>query len=984
MNLKLRKNLALAFTLIMLAFVSFAQEVKVDANDFIMSDAAQRSLDETGYIRCGSVEMDAFRKAKYPNMQTREEFENWLRPLMEAKRQEIELLSASASYMPPTINVPIIFHVITDGTMPSNISAAQIQEQIDQLNLDFNNMSGSAYPQAATADITFVPAVVDPAGNALAEIGVNRVTAYGAGPFPAGDFDVGGGGLEIKSTGWDYNLYANVWVAELTGGLLGYAQFPSNSTLPGLATDGGPSQNSGVVCGTGTIGSVASPGTAPPYNLGRTLTHEIGHWIGLRHIWGDGDCSVDDFCDDTPNASGSNFGCATGNDSCPADAGTDMVENYMDYSDDACMDTFTADQVLRILTVMDNADGLSNLGDSTTGTLDYSMLFANESMTDCAGGADPVFTFDYDAADTFTNTVNFTAASVPAGPTFAFSQNSANTDTNGITLTVSGATAGTYTITVTGTYGTEVKTKELTLTVYSAATAPTLTAPADGATDIIDHTMTWAADANAASYTVTVYSDAALTTVAEGPANVTDPTYTATTLMTETQYWWVVSSTNDCGTSANSGAFTFTTANIGCNTQNNNTQVAIPDNGGTADPATSTIDYTNGVTISDVNVTVNITHTWDADLTISLTSPAGTVVNLSVENGGSGDNYTSTIFDDDGADGAIGGGAAPFTGSFVPEQPLSTFNNEASLGVWTLTVSDSANLDPGTLDSWSLEICGSPLLDADGDGILDVDDNCPTVANADQADWNNNGIGDVCDDTDMDGIMDSDDNCIETPNAGQADWNGDGEGDACDDSDGDGIMDDVDNCVETANADQADWNNDGEGDVCDDTDGDGVVDASDNCIEEENADQADWNGNGIGDVCDDTDNDGIVDSEDNCIETANSDQADADNNGIGDVCDGVTPNDTITPNGDNINDTWGITNIDRYTQNGRTNTVKVFNRWGAKVYETSNYHNNSNNWNGESTEGGSGKLPVGSYYYIIELKEDSEVRTYDGWIYINY
>ena len=89
----------------------------------------------------------------------------------------------------------------------------------------------------------------------------------------------------------------------------------------------------GVVHLYSTIGSVANPfPNGAPYNLGRTMTHEVGHWLGLRHIWGDGACNVDDFCNDTPTSDASNFGCPTGHVSCNS---TDQIENYMDYSIDA-------------------------------------------------------------------------------------------------------------------------------------------------------------------------------------------------------------------------------------------------------------------------------------------------------------------------------------------------------------------------------------------------------------------------------------------------------------------------------------------------------------------------------------------------------------------------------------------------------------------------------------------------------------------------
>lgn len=197
------------------------------------------------------------------------------------------------------------------------------------------------------------------------------------------------------------------------------------------------------------------------------------------------------------------------------------------------------------------------------------------------------------------------------------------------------------------------------------------------------------------------------------------------------------------------------------------------------------------------------------------------------------------------------------------------------------------------------------LPDADDDGISDADDNCPNTANANQADTDADGIGDVCDavdgrDTDLDGVRDGADNCPSIPNAPQTDADGDGIGNACDpsddrDSDSDGVVNQTDNCPLIANADQADVDSDGLGDVCDerndtDSDADGIADVDDNCAAFPNADQADRDNDGVGDVCDFTDNrdrddDGVPDVEDNCAEFANPGQEDADQDGVGDACD---------------------------------------------------------------------------------------------------
>ena len=168
------------------------------------------------------------------------------------------------------------------------------------------------------------------------------------------------------------------------------------------------------------------------------------------------------------------------------------------------------------------------------------------------------------------------------------------------------------------------------------------------------------------------------------------------------------------------------------------------------------------------------------------------------------------------------------------------------------------------------------------------------MANPDQADTDNDGIGDACDsDNDNDGVDDTVDNCPGVANPDQSDTDNDGIGDACDsDNDNDGVDDTVDNCPGVANPDQSDTDNDGVGDACDsDNDNDGVADTVDNCPGVANPDQANMDEDGMGDVCDpDDDNDGVDDTVDNCPGVANPDQSDTDNDGIGDACDSDSGN----------------------------------------------------------------------------------------------
>lgn len=171
---------------------------------------------------------------------------------------------------------------------------------------------------------------------------------------------------------------------------------------------------------------------------------------------------------------------------------------------------------------------------------------------------------------------------------------------------------------------------------------------------------------------------------------------------------------------------------------------------------------------------------------------------------------------------------------------------------------------------------------------------------------------------------------------------------------------------------------DGLPDNCDpDDDNDGVLDTNDNCPRQANSNQADNDNDGLGDACDnDDDNDGILDGYDNCPFIFNPGQEDIDKDGVGDVCDTVEINvsQAITPDGDGINDTWFINNI----QNHPNNSVKVYNRWGDLIFSKRNYQND---WNGSYANNGSNTPDASSYYYQIDLDGNGSID-YDGWIYI--
>ncbi|MBI2486545.1 MAG: thrombospondin type 3 repeat-containing protein [Deltaproteobacteria bacterium] len=193
--------------------------------------------------------------------------------------------------------------------------------------------------------------------------------------------------------------------------------------------------------------------------------------------------------------------------------------------------------------------------------------------------------------------------------------------------------------------------------------------------------------------------------------------------------------------------------------------------------------------------------------------------------------------------------------------------------------------------------------DIDGDGVLNGNDNCPLNVNPNQADTDSDGVGNVCDDDDdNDSVLDNNDNCPLNANPDQINTDGDGSGDACDaDDDNDGVSDSSDNCPLTFPGDADQTDTDGDGNACDeDDDGDGVNDDTDNCPLDHNFDQANNDGDNNGDICDaDDDNDSVPDGSDNCPFTANTNQADSDGDGQGNVCDGDADGDDVPNEGDN-------------------------------------------------------------------------------------
>ncbi len=304
---------------------------------------------------CGTVEY----MNQLENTETKEVLENWiLQKQIQSPNSGQKVFNVDEITV---YQIPVVVHIVHNGEeigVGANISDAQILSQIDVLNEDFRKLNGDSINipsqfKSLYSDIgfEFILAKRDPLNQATN--GITRIK----GSQTSWNLNTAED-IELKSHDyWPSEDYFNIWVAPLCCNWLGWAQFPQSDILAGLD----PPYNAttdGVVITYNAFGSIDKDQTAnlqAKFNLGRTATHEIGHFFGLRHIWGDGGCGIDDYVNDTPIAEDNYTGCPTLGASTTSCGNQNMFMNYMDYVDDNCMNIFSVDQKDRMVIIMENS-----------------------------------------------------------------------------------------------------------------------------------------------------------------------------------------------------------------------------------------------------------------------------------------------------------------------------------------------------------------------------------------------------------------------------------------------------------------------------------------------------------------------------------------------------------------------------------------------------------------------------------------------------
>lgn len=348
--------------------------------------------------RCATVEYQKMLSPQNSTLDRKALFEEWMRKKLAEPKTQVNRTSRTSA---TTYTIPVVFHIIHNGEpigTGTNIPDAQLISQINVLNKDYQrlNADASSTPAefasvAGSLDIEFVLAKQDPEG--LATNGIVRVQGTKT-EWALADNE------EFKALSyWPAENYLNIWIINFNdpNNFIGYAQLPESSSLPGLENSSNNAATDGVVINYKDVGSIDDGAfdLEPQFNKGRTATHEVGHFLGLRHIWGDASsCSATDYVSDTPPQDNPTNGCPTHPQiACSVNK---MFQNYLDYTNDNCMNLFTQGQVARMEVILQNSPRRASLN-SSPGASDPSPVandlgireIINPEVTSCGGTVTP-------------------------------------------------------------------------------------------------------------------------------------------------------------------------------------------------------------------------------------------------------------------------------------------------------------------------------------------------------------------------------------------------------------------------------------------------------------------------------------------------------------------------------------------------------------------------------------------------------------------
>ncbi|MCB0668649.1 MAG: proprotein convertase P-domain-containing protein [Saprospiraceae bacterium] len=579
-----------------------------------------------------------------------------------------------------TVTIPVVFHVVHNGDAVGtneNLAESLLLAQLDQLNADFSRMNSDANATpaafqgaAANTMIQFCLATTDPNGDPTSGIIRHHLNLDQSACWNSSFI----GSNIVSPNIWDHNKYLNIFTVNkittsncASNSILGYAYFP-----------GSPANIDCAVHAYYTIGSLTNPNPqGGVYGYGRTVTHEVGHWLNLNHIWGSSGCGNDDGVNDTPPQDADNGGCPNFplTDACTPNSPGVMYMNYMDYVNDQCMNMFTQGQASRMMAAIS--------------------LYRQHFLTsECAQAAPQGYTcataFEINSAGNY----NAPGASEGAGAISGSNGTHANwykfTPSNSGMINI-------YTCGLNGSGNNNLR-------VYHQNTGSC------GLLDIND---------------VIYQSDRGCSSGPNNPSNgvrVEDiPVFAGTpvyiewddALGNESPFSWTV----EFQSAGSGGCIDYLATDV---------PQDIPDN--PSPGLISTINVPSGGSISSVKIkNLDGTHTWMSDLKFTLTSPEGTSVILIDSKCADTDNFSISL--NDGAANPI---ICPINDAATerPENALAAFYGENPMGNWTLTIEDQIPDDVGALNGWTLEICTSG--GGDCPSTMNVNDN-PIVSGTYQA-----------------------------------------------------------------------------------------------------------------------------------------------------------------------------------------------------------------------------------------------------------